>query len=221
MLSFAGERSDLAWQLEEKLGAKLRENGLEPLFRDLELPLVPVLARIERYGVRIDLRALASQSQRIDADLAARSARVFELAGEEFNINSPKQLGILFEKLDCRPPNARARHAWVAGGRCSRGVALTNECRSSSRMAREIKLKGTYIDALPRWCTRGRLAPTRSIRRAGHGRLSSSDRTSEHPDSNGPDGNPPAFIATRIRADFRRSHRSTAGARAPGRTMSD
>ena len=62
LLSFAGERADLAWQLAEKLRARLRDEGLEPLFRDLELPLVPVLADIERHGVRIDLPALASQS---------------------------------------------------------------------------------------------------------------------------------------------------------------
>ena len=66
----------------------------------MELPLVPVLADIERHGVRIDQPALASQSTRIDAELASRSAKIFELAGESFNINSPKQLSvILFDKL--------------------------------------------------------------------------------------------------------------------------
>ena len=64
------------------------------------MPLIPVLAAIENSGVRIDLQALAGQSQRIEAELAQRSARIFELAGEEFNINSPKQLSsILFDKL--------------------------------------------------------------------------------------------------------------------------
>ena len=113
LLSFAGERADLAWQLAEKLRAALREDGLEPLFREMELPLVPVLADIERHGVRIDQPALASQSTRIDAELASRSAKIFELAGEEFNINSPKQLSvILFDKLqlaDRRSGPARRR----------------------------------------------------------------------------------------------------------------
>ena len=62
ILNFAGERADLAWQLADKLLARLREHGLEPLYRDLELPLVPVLADIERHGIRIDQPALASQS---------------------------------------------------------------------------------------------------------------------------------------------------------------
>ena len=77
ILNFAGERSDLAWQLADKLAARLREHGLERLYRDLELPLVPVLADIERHGIRIDQRALASQSQRIEAELASRSSRIF------------------------------------------------------------------------------------------------------------------------------------------------
>src|SRR4029453_17992631 len=99
-LAFAGERADLARQVANRLGPLLVTDHLDQVFRDLEIPLVPVLADVERAGIRIDGPALAAQSQHIEGELARYSARIFELAGEEFNINSPKQLGeILFEKL--------------------------------------------------------------------------------------------------------------------------
>jgi DNA polymerase-1 len=180
VLSFAGERADLAWQLAETLRGRLRENQLEPLFRDLELPLVPVLADIERHGVRIDLPALASQSTRIDAELASRSAKIFELAGEAFNINSPKQLSvILFDKLQL-PAAKRTGKTKVASTAVDvlEDLALTHELPKLILEWRALmKLKGTYIDALPQ------LVHTRTARVhtsfnqavAATGRLSSSD----------------------------------------------
>ena len=180
ILNFAGERADLAWQLADKLVARLREHGLEPLYRDLELPLVPVLADIERHGIRIDLPALASQSQRIEAELASRSARIFELAGEEFNINSPKQLSvILFDKLQL-PTAKRTGKTRVASTAVEvlEELALTHELPKLILEWRALqKLKGTYIDALPQ------LVHTRTARVhtsfnqavAATGRLSSSD----------------------------------------------
>jgi len=180
LLSFAGERSDLAWQLEATLGPKLREQGLDTLFRDLEMPLVPVLADIERWGVRIDLPALASQSQRIDADLAAQSARIFELAGEEFNINSPKQLSaILFDKLEL-PTAKKTGKTRVAstGADVLEELALTHELPKLILQWRALmKLKGTYIDALPQLVhsrtTRVHTSFNQAV--AATGRLSSSD----------------------------------------------
>jgi DNA polymerase I len=180
ILNFAGERADLAWQLADKLVARLREHGLEPLYRDLELPLVPVLADIERHGIRIDRSALASQSHRIEAELASRSSRIFELAGEEFNINSPKQLSvILFDKLQL-PAAKRTGKTRVA----STAVEVLEELALIHELPKLIlewralqKLKGTYIDALPQ------LVHTRTARVhtsfnqavAATGRLSSSD----------------------------------------------
>jgi DNA polymerase-1 len=180
LLSFAGERSDLAWQLEGLLRAKLREQSLEGLFRDLELPLVPVLADIERWGVRIDLPALASQSQRIEADLSAQSRRIFELAGEEFNINSPKQLSaILFDKL-ALPKAKKTGKTRVAstGADVLEELALTHELPKLILQWRALmKLKGTYIDALPQLVhartTRVHTSFNQAV--AATGRLSSSD----------------------------------------------
>jgi len=180
LLSYAGERADLAWQLAEKLGARLRADGLEPLFRDLELPLVPVLADIERHGVRIDLPALASQSQRIEADLAARSAKIFELAGEEFNINSPKQLSaILFDKLQL-PTAKRTGKTKVASTAVDvlEDLALTHELPKLILEWRALmKLKGTYIDALPQLVhsRTARVHTSFNQAVAATGRLSSSD----------------------------------------------
>ncbi len=180
ILSFAGERADLAWQLAEKLGVRLQEDGLERLYRELELPLVPVLADIERQGVRIDLPALAGQSHTIEAELASRSARIFELAGEEFNINSPKQLSvILFDKLQL-PAAKRTGKTKVASTAVDvlEDLALTHELPKLILEWRALqKLKGTYIDALPQLVhsrtTRVHTSFNQAV--AATGRLSSSD----------------------------------------------
>ena len=180
LLSFAGERADLAWQLAEKLRDRLRQDRLERLFRDLELPLVPVLADIERHGVRIDLAALASQSTRIDAELASRSAKIFELAGESFNINSPKQLSaILFDKLQL-PTAKRTGKTKVASTAVDvlEELALTHELpRLILEWRALMKLKGTYIDALPQLVhsRTARVHTSFNQAVAATGRLSSSD----------------------------------------------
>ena len=141
---------------------------------------MPVLADIERHGVRIDQPALASQSTRIDAELASRSAKIFELAGESFNINSPKQLSvILFDKLQL-PTAKRTGKTKVASTAVDvlEDLALTHELPKLILEWRALmKLKGTYIDALPQ------LVHTRTARVhtsfnqavAATGRLSSSD----------------------------------------------
>jgi DNA polymerase I len=180
LLNFAGERADLAWQLAEKLGARLRDESVETLFRDLELPLVPVLADIESHGVRIDLPALASQSTRIDAELASRSRKIFELAGEEFNINSPKQLSvILFDKLQL-PTAKRTGKTKVASTAVDvlEDLALTHELPKLILEWRALmKLKGTYIDALPQLVhsRTARVHTSFNQAVAATGRLSSSD----------------------------------------------
>jgi DNA polymerase-1 len=180
ILKYAGERSDLPWQLAGKLSARLEATGLDTLFREMEMPLIPVLAAIERHGVRIDQPALASQSQRIEAELASRSAQIFELAGEEFNINSPKQLSvILFDKLQL-PTAKRTGKTRVASTAVEvlEDLALTHDLpRLILEWRALMKLKGTYIDALPQ------LVHTRTARVhtsfnqavAATGRLSSSD----------------------------------------------
>jgi hypothetical protein len=99
-LTFAGERADLARQLSQRLAPLLVTDSLDQVFRDLEMPLLPVLADVERAGILIDGPALAAQSQHIERELGRYTERIYGLAGQEFNINSPKQLGeILFERM--------------------------------------------------------------------------------------------------------------------------
>ncbi|MEQ1912761.1 MAG: DNA polymerase, partial [Vicinamibacterales bacterium] len=99
-LTFAGERADLALQLADTLSPLLAADGLDVVYGRLERPLIPVLVDIERAGVRLDISLLATLSQRLETDLAGRTARIYDIAGESFNIASPPQLSrILFDKL--------------------------------------------------------------------------------------------------------------------------
>jgi DNA polymerase-1 len=152
LLTFAGERADLARQLSNRLAPLLVTDALEEVYRTLEMPLVPVLADIERAGIRIDGPALAAQSQHIEQALAQYTARIWELAGGQFNINSPKQLGeILFEKLQL-PASKRTgkTRSTSTAAEVLEELALTHELpRLVLEWRALMKLKGTYIDALP------------------------------------------------------------------------
>ena len=179
-LDYAGERADLALQVSATLRNLLRREELETLYLDLELPLIPVLVAIERAGIRIDGPALSKQSSHVERELAARSARIFEIAGEEFNINSPKQLSeILFDKLQlpALKRNAKTKTASTA-------VEVLEELALGHDLPRLIlewralqKLKGTYIDALPQLVhpETGRVHTCFNQAVAATGRLSSSD----------------------------------------------
>jgi DNA polymerase-1 len=180
LLDYAGERTDLALQLATRLEPMVRELELEPVYRDLELPLVPILADLERIGVRVDARALAGQATLVDRELNDRSSSIFAMAGEEFNINSPKQLAeILFDKMKLpvlkRTGTSRAP---------STAVEVLEELALGHDMPRLIlewralaKLKGTYIDALPQLIhpDTGRVHTSFNQAVAATGRLSSSD----------------------------------------------
>jgi DNA polymerase-1 len=180
VLDFAGERADLARQLSRRLAPALVEENLQGVYEQLEMPLVPVLAAIERAGIGIDEPALAAQSRHIEQMLAALSARIFELAGEVFNVNSPKQLGeILFEKL--KLPSAKKTGKTRSA---STAVDVLEELAVSHELPRLIlewrglhKLKSTYIDALPLLVNpqTGRVPTCFNQAVAATGRLSSSD----------------------------------------------
>jgi DNA polymerase-1 len=179
-LTFACERADLARQLSSVFGPRLAEAGLESLFRDIEMPLVPVLAAIERVGVRLDGPALAAQSKQIEGELTRHSARIFELAGGEFNISSPKQLGeILFDKLrlPALKKTGKTRAASTAV-EVLEELALVHELPKLVLEWRGLqKLKSTYIDALPQLVhpRTGRVHTSFNQAVAATGRLSSSE----------------------------------------------
>jgi DNA polymerase-1 len=178
--SFAAERADLAWQLSGKLAPLIVSENLAPVFRELEMPLIPVLVDIERAGVLVDGPLLASQSRHLEQELASYTARIYELAREDFNINSPMQLGrILFEKLSL--PVARktgkTRSASTAA-EVLEELALVHELPRLVLDWRGLqKLKSTYIDALPLMVSpvTGRVHTTFNQAIAATGRLSSSD----------------------------------------------
>ena len=180
VVQYCNERSDLALQLADPLRRRLADEGLDPLYRDLELPLIPVLAAIEQAGVRIDTDVLARMSARLEADLAALQRDIHALAGIEFNVNSPKQLAeVLFEKLQL-PSSRRTGKTRVA----STSVAVLEELAAAHDLPRKVlewrslqKLKGTYIDALPQLVNprTGRVHTSFNQAVAATGRLSSSD----------------------------------------------
>ena len=179
-LDYAAERADLAAQIAPLLRELLDREQLTEVYRTLELPLIPVLAAIEQAGIRVDAKGLSAQSQRIEGELAARSAQIFELAGEEFNINSPKQLSeILFDRLQLpvlkRTGTSRSRSTAVE---VLEELALTHELPRLILEWRALqKLKGTYIDALPQLIhpRTGRVHTCFNQAVAATGRLSSSD----------------------------------------------
>ena len=180
VVNYAGERSDLALQLAHHIGRALTQEGLEELYRQLEMPLIPVLVDIERTGVRIDAAALAAQSKRIERELATRSSQIFTLAGEEFNINSPKQLSeILFDrlKLPALKRTGKTRAASTAS-EVLEELSLVHELPRQILEWRTLqKLKGTYTDALPNLVhpQTGRVHTSFNQAVAATGRLTSSD----------------------------------------------
>lgn len=179
-VDYAGERADLAWQLAPILRGLLEKELLVDLYETIEKPLIPVLVAVEQAGVYLDGPALAAQSQRIEQELARRTREIHDLAGGEFNINSPKQLAeILFDKL--RLPVLRKTGASRAP---STSVEVLEELALGHELPRLIlewralmKLKGTYIDALPQLInpTTGRVHTSFNQAVAATGRLSSSD----------------------------------------------
>jgi DNA polymerase I len=180
VLVCAGERADLPLQLADLLLPVLDREGLTPVYRELELPLIPVLVDLERAGVRIDGEALRARSQLMDRELDERTRRIHELAGQPFNIGSPKQLSeILFDKLQL-PALKRTGKTRSA----STAVEVLEELALMHELPREIlewraiqKLKGTYVDALPMLVhpATGRVHTSFNQAVAATGRLSSSE----------------------------------------------
>src|SRR5438067_873845 len=179
-LDYAGERADLVGQLAPRFRELLDQEQLTAVYDTIERPLIPVLIAMERAGVRLDGTALAAQSQKIEQDLSQRTAQIYEVAGGEFNINSPKQLSeILFDKLQLpvlkRTGTSRAPSTAVD---VLEELALTHDLpRQILEWRALMKLKGTYIDALPQLVNpeTGRVHTCLNQAGAATGRLSSSD----------------------------------------------
>jgi DNA polymerase-1 len=176
-----GERASGTRELATRLRAELEKRpALEKIYREIERPLTPVLARMELAGIAVDIPYLNEMSARMEKSLRGLEERIWAEAGEEFNLNSPVKLGqVLFEKMKL-PVGRKTAKTRVS----STGVEVLNELADAgfpiARMVieyREIsKLKGTYVDALPQLAdAESRVHSSFHQTVAATGRLSSSD----------------------------------------------
>jgi len=152
---FLGELGDLLQDcacltgLADTLTGKLEENGQLSLFRDIELPLAQVLASMEVLGFEVDAGGLAAYGERLDVEIARHQEEIYRLAGEEFNINSPKQLGgILFEKLGL-PAKKKTKTGYSTNADVLESLLGKHDIiQHIMDYRQEAKLKSTYVDGL-------------------------------------------------------------------------
>jgi len=175
-----GERADYLQRLAPVLRARIDEQELAGVYEKIDLPLAPVLADMERIGIRVDPKELDKMSKSMEKEVRRLEKEIWKLAGNEFNINSPAQLAeILFDKLNLQPPMRRGK-----GKVRSTAAEILEEMAAQHALPAKIieyreisKLKSTYVDALPKLIhpETGRLHTSFSQTTAATGRLSSSD----------------------------------------------
>jgi DNA polymerase-1 len=174
------EAADVTGRLVAVLREDVNQAGLTRLYEEMDLPLVPVLARMEQAGVKIDTAALAKMSTELEREIAVQARGIHELAGIEFNIGSPKQLGdILFNRLNLPKPVKYGK-----GRTISTAVDVLETLAEEHPIARKVldyrqltKLKSTYVDTLPALINSrtGRLHTTFYQAGTATGRLSSAN----------------------------------------------
>ncbi|WP_018620085.1 DNA polymerase I [Spirosoma luteum] len=180
VVEYAGEDADITLQLKETFAPRLEKDSLHKLFEQVEMPLVQVLADLELEGITIDTNALAELSATLDVDMKQVQQEIFAIAGETFNVGSPKQLGeILFDKLRL-DNNAKKTKT----GQYATGEEILSKLEAEHEIARKIldyreliKLKNTYVDALPLLISKrdGRIHTSFNQAVASTGRLSSTN----------------------------------------------
>jgi DNA polymerase-1 len=174
------EAADMTGRLASQLRAEVEQAGLAKLYEEIDLPLVPVLARMEQAGVKIDTGALAKMSVELERESSAVAKEIYELAGMEFNVGSPKQLGdVLFNRLNLPKPVKYGK-----GRTISTAVDVLENLAEDYPIARKVldyrqltKLKSTYVDSLPALInpTTGRVHTTFHQAATATGRLSSTN----------------------------------------------
>ncbi len=182
-LNLAGElaeSADITGRLTSALQAEVDQAGLTSLYEEIDLPLVHVLARMEQAGVKIDTAALAKMSTELEREISSQAKQIYEAAGMEFNVGSPKQLGdVLFNRMNLPKPVKYGK-----GRMISTAVDVLEELAENHPIARMVldyrqltKLKSTYVDALPVLInpTTGRLHTTFAQTGTATGRLSSAN----------------------------------------------
>jgi len=174
------ESADITGRLTTALRDEVKQAGLTKLYEEIDLPLVPVLARMEQAGVKIDTAALATMSSELEREIVTKAREICKIAGCEFNIGSPKQLGdVLFNKLNLPKPVKYGK-----GRTISTAVDVLEALAEDHPIARMVldyrqltKLKSTYVDTLPALINSGtgRLHTTFDQTGTATGRLSSAN----------------------------------------------
>ena len=146
------EAADITFRLAVALRQDVEREGLAKLYEEIDLALVPVLARMEHCGVKIDTKALVTMSTKLEREADTKAKEIYDVAGTEFNISSPKQLGdVLFNQLNLPTPVKYGK-----GKKISTAVDVLEGLAEDHPIARMVldyrqltKLKSTYVDALP------------------------------------------------------------------------
>ncbi|MCC5914920.1 MAG: DNA polymerase I, partial [Balneolaceae bacterium] len=179
IVNYACEDADITFRLYEILKEKLKEDELEEIANELEFPLITVLADMEKAGVKIDTEMLASFSEELTTDLERIEKEIFEKTGEEFNLNSPQQLGnVLFEKMGIPAGKKTKTGQYSTSESVLSGLANEYEVPAMVLDYRSLsKLRSTYVDALPKLVNEetGRIHTDFNQTVAATGRLSSSN----------------------------------------------
>jgi DNA polymerase-1 len=175
-----GGAADLTWCLAGLLRERLEGSGLDELYDTIDGPLLPLLAEMEARGVRVDTERLERMSREMETGLERTRREIHELAGVEFNVDSPKQLReVLFDRLGLEPRRRTAKsRAPSTDAQTLEELAPEHAIAGKLLAYRELaKLKGTYVDALPRLVhpATGRIHTSFHPTGAATGRLSSSD----------------------------------------------
>jgi len=178
---YATEDADITFQLKEHFQPILEKVGTKKLFDEIEIPLVPVLADMEKEGIRLDVEFLKSMSVEMQKEIDAFEQQIYETAGEKFNLASPKQLGdILFDKLKI----GGTKQKKTKTGQYATGEEVLSYLANEHQIVRDIlewrqmvKLQSTYIDALPNQVDKktGRVHTDYMQTVAATGRLSSTN----------------------------------------------
>ena len=190
---YACEDADITLQLKNKLEPELKQHDCEDLFYHIEMPLMPVLAEMEMNGVCLDTESLAETSKQFNARMNEIEQRIYELAGQQFNIASPKQVGeILFDKLKIiEKPKKTKTGQYVTSEEVLQQLKNKHEIVADILEHRGLKkLIGTYIDALPKLINprTGHIHTSFNQTVTATGRLSSSDPNLQNIPIRGEDG---------------------------------
>lgn len=174
------EAADVTGRLTTTFREEVKQAGLTNLYEEIDLPLVPVLARMEQAGVKIDTAALAQMSTELEREIGVKAKEIYQAAGTEFNVGSPKQLGdVLFNRLNLPKPVKYGK-----GRTISTAVDVLETLAEDYPIARKVldyrqltKLKSTYVDTLPALINpaTGRLHTTFGQTGTATGRLSSAN----------------------------------------------